>query len=377
MAPVVAALTADERFELTVAVTGQHREMLDQVNTLFGITPDVDLDLMSAGAHLSDMTARTVQEVGALLRRVRPDVLVVQGDTTSAFCAGLAAFYEKVPVVHLEAGLRTGDIYSPFPEEVNRRLVGQFASLHLAPTGSSRANLLRENIHPAAIAVTGNTVIDALWAAIRTEPVYGDRRVGDFLTAEGPSSSSRHTAASPGVHRCGRPWRPSARSLDKHPESRILLPMHRNEKVRSVVEPVLGGLDNVLLTEPLGYHEFSHAIRHAYVVITDSGGVQEEAPSLGKPVLVMRDTTERPEAVESGTVRLVGTRCECVLESTLELLEDRSAYEAMANATNPYGDGHAAERAVAAIAQMVGQGERLPDFDPDIPIEVDTLERVA
>jgi UDP-N-acetylglucosamine 2-epimerase (non-hydrolysing) len=377
MAPVVAALGTDDRFDLTVAVTGQHREMLDQVNALFGITPDIDLDLMSAGASLSDMTARTVQEVGALLRRVRPDVLVVQGDTTSAFCAGLAAFYEKVPVVHLEAGLRTGDIYSPFPEEVNRRLVGQFASLHLAPTGSSRANLLRENVRPSDIAVTGNTVIDALWSAIRTEPVYSDHRLGEFLTADGPLLLvTAHRRES-----WGAPMRASMEALrsvlDKHPESRILLPMHRNEKVRSVVEPVLGGLDNVLLTEPLGYHEFSHAIRHAHIVITDSGGVQEEAPSLGKPVLVMRDTTERPEAVDSGTVRLVGTRCECVLEATLELLEDQSAYEAMANATNPYGDGHAAERAVAAVAKMVGEGERLPDFDPDIPLELDTFQRVA
>ena len=379
MAPAASALRRSAQFETVVAVTGQHREMLDQVNALFGIVPDVDLDLMSAGAGLSDMTARAVSAVGAAIRERSPDVVLVQGDTTSAFCAGLAAFYEKVPVVHLEAGLRTGDIYSPFPEEVNRRLLGQFAALHLAPTSSSGANLVRENVSPESIVVTGNTVIDALRTAVSVEPVFTDKRVTSFLAQDGPLLLvTAHRRES-----WGEPMEQSMSALkevlDKHPECRIILPMHRNEKVRSVVEPILGGLDNVLLTEPLGYHEFAHVLEKAHMVITDSGGVQEEAPSLGKPVLVMRDTTERPEAVEYGTARLIGTVRDDVLASTLELLEDAEVYAAMANATNPYGDGRAAERAVAAIGHLLGHGDRLPDFGVDASVvDADVLyERVA
>ena len=379
MAPVVSALATDGRFDPLVTVTGQHREMLDQVNTLFGITPDADLNLMSAGSSLADMTARTVEAVASLLRRTRPDAVVAQGDTTSAFCAALAAYYEQIPVVHLEAGLRTGNIYSPFPEEANRRLVGQFAALHLAPTSSSRENLLREGIDPRGITVTGNTVIDALWSAIGVNPAFTDARVADFIRREGPMLLvTTHRRES-----WGDPMRESMEALRTvladHPEARILLPMHRNEKVRSIVESALGGLGNVLLTEPLGYHEFAHAMAHSHLVITDSGGVQEEAPSLGKPVLVLRDTTERPEAVESGTVRLVGTRHDAVRSATLELLEDEHAYRAMSTATNPYGDGHAAERAVAAIGQLLGIGQRLPEFGADASelVAVQPFERVA
>ncbi|WP_404389324.1 non-hydrolyzing UDP-N-acetylglucosamine 2-epimerase [Humibacillus xanthopallidus] len=367
MAPLVAALEADERFSAIVAVTGQHREMLDQVNALFGIEPHHDLDLMVPGATLAQLTARTVQATSELLAAERPDVVVVQGDTTTVLSTGLAAFYERIPVVHLEAGLRTGNVHSPFPEEVNRRLTAPLAALHLAPTSTSRHNLLREAIDPAQVAVTGNTVIDALqWTTAR--PVsFRDARVQQWVDEARAGRDLLLVTA----HR-RESW--GARMVEaitairdlaaSRPELRVLLPMHRNPVVREAIEPLLAPLDNVLLTEPLDYHEFAHALAAATVVVTDSGGVQEEAPSLGKPVLVMRDTTERPEAVQAGTVRLVGTDGGVIRAAVEELLDDSLAYAEMANAVNPYGDGHAAERSVAAIAELLGVGRRAADFDP-------------
>ncbi|WP_076263102.1 non-hydrolyzing UDP-N-acetylglucosamine 2-epimerase [Intrasporangium flavum] len=367
MAPLVAALEADDRIEPVVAVTGQHREMLDQVNRLFGIRPEHDLDLMTPGAGLAEITARTVLATSALLRETRPDVVVVQGDTTTVLAAGLAAFYEHIPVVHLEAGLRTGDIRSPFPEEANRRLTAPLADLHLAPTATSKANLVRESVDAARVPVTGNTVIDALrWTT--AQPVeFDDPRVAEAVdhAAHGQDlllvTSHRRESWGPRMVETMTAVRDLARD---RPDLQVLLPMHRNPVVRDVIEPLLGSLPNVLLTEPLDYHRFAHALAASRLVLTDSGGVQEEAPSLGKPVLVMRDTTERPEAVEAGTVRLVGTDGATIRSAVEELLDDPHAYAAMAAAVNPYGDGRAAERSVAAIAELLGVGHRAPDFDP-------------
>ncbi|GAA2157532.1 UDP-N-acetylglucosamine 2-epimerase [Humibacillus xanthopallidus] len=367
MAPLVAALEADDRLEPVVAVTGQHREMLDQVNALFGIRPAHDLDLMTPGASLAEITARTVLATSELLRADRPEVVVVQGDTTTVLATSLAAFYERIPVVHLEAGLRTGDIRSPFPEEANRRLTAPLADLHLAPTATSRANLLRESIPGSRVPVTGNTVIDALrWTT--AQPVeFTDPAVAAFF--DGPSAPrdlllvTSHRRESWGAPMVATMT--AVRDLAvARPDLQVLLPMHRNPVVREVIEPLLGHLDNVLLTEPLDYHQFAHALARATVVLTDSGGVQEEAPSLGKPVLVMRDTTERPEAVEAGTVRLVGTDGATIRRAVDELLDDPLAYAEMAGAVNPYGDGRAAERCVAAIAELLGVGERAADFAP-------------
>lgn len=364
MAPLVKALDASATLEPIVAVTGQHREMLDQVNALFGIIPDHDMDLMRPGASLTEITTNTLSATSRLIEQSSPDAVVVQGDTTSAFTGALAALYHRVPVVHLEAGLRTGNIYSPFPEEVNRRLTAPITALHLAPTATSRANLEREGIDPGMITVTGNTVIDALLTSTAVEPRFEDDRVPRVLATKRPILLvTTHRRES-----WGEPMKSAMAAVreiaERHPEVEVVLPMHRNPLVRDVVEGALGGLSNVLLTAPLSYHEFAHVLKAATVVLTDSGGVQEEAPSLGKPVLVMRDTTERPEAVEAGTVRLIGTDQVAVRDATLELLENQEAWLAMSNAVNPYGDGHAAARSVAAIEEMFGLGSRLPEFNP-------------
>ncbi len=364
VAPLITALREHPDLEPVVAVTGQHREMLDQVHGSFGIVPDHDLDLMAPGSTLADIGAVVLRATSALLQADRPDVVVVQGDTSSAFFAALSAFYQGIPVVHLEAGLRTGDITSPFPEEANRRLTAPISSLHLAPTSTSRDHLLAERIDPASITVTGNTVIDALHAT-RARPV----RFTDEAVARAVGSGRRlllvtsHRRESWG-ERMGDAMAAIRVIATDHPDLLVVLPMHRNPLVRQVIGPALGGVPNVLLTEPAGYAEFAHLLCASHVVLTDSGGVQEEAPSLGKPVLVMRDTTERPEAVEAGTVRLVGTHTDTIVRETVRLLTDPAAYAAMATAVNPYGDGHAAPRCVAAIAELLGVGTRLPEFVP-------------
>jgi UDP-N-acetylglucosamine 2-epimerase (non-hydrolysing) len=362
VAPLIAALRAHPALEPVVAVTGQHREMLDQVHATFGITPRHDLHLMSPGASLAQIAATMLVATSELLRTDRPDLVVVQGDTSSAFAAALASFYERIPLVHLEAGLRTGDNYSPFPEEANRRLTAPLAALHLAPTVTSRRNLESEGIDPATIAVTGNTVIDALHATLGTPAAFADpavarvvagpRRILLVTTHRRESWGDRMAAAMDAVRVIAK----------QRPDIQVVLPMHLNPVVRRLIEPRLAGLDNVLLTEPLRYDEFAHVLNASHVVLTDSGGVQEEAPSLGKPVLVMRDTTERPEGVHSGTVRLVGTDLHVITEQTLRLFADDEAYAAMAAAVNPYGDGVAAARCVGAIAELLGVGDRMPDF---------------
>lgn len=361
LAPLIPAL-AKSGLDPVVAVTGQHRFMLDQVNDLFGIVPDHDLNLGVPGQSLAQITSSTVVAVNDLVRFLKPDAVVVQGDTSTTFAGALAAFYAQVPIVHLEAGLRTGKRYSPFPEEMNRKMTTQLASLHLAPTPTNRANLMREDTDPLSIVVTGNTVIDALLTVARRPVALSDARLEAvglpprrlvLVTTHRRESWGEQMRRSMGAVR---------RLAQDYPECDFVLPMHLNPIVREVVEPAFLNVPNVLLTEPLGYAEFAHILGRATLVLTDSGGVQEEAPGLGKPVLVLRNDTERPEAVSAGTVKLVGTDDELIYRETATLLDDPQAYAAMANAVNPYGDGMAARRCAAAIANMLGVGSRLPDF---------------
>lgn len=365
MAPLIKALAASDVLEPVVVSTGQHREMLDQVNDWFGITPDLDLKVFKDGQSLTELASRILDGLPKVFAENRPDAVVVQGDTTTVAIAALACFYNQIPVVHLEAGLRSGNIASPFPEEANRKIAGQVTALHLAPTSASRDNLLREAFDPEIITVTGNTVIDALnWTAAH-EVEFSDER----LAAEAASGRKmvlltthrRENWGEPMVH-IGQAVAELAR---RFPEYLFVFPAHKNPKVRAAVVPVVEGLDNVVVVEPLDYPEFVHAQRWADVILTDSGGVQEEAPSFGKPVLVLRDNTERPEAVHAGTVKLIGTDKDRIVAETAELIEDRDAYAAMSKAVNPYGDGRAAERSVAAIAELLGVGKRLRDFSPE------------
>ncbi len=366
MAPIVRSLQADDRFECFTTVTGQHREMLDQVNELFDITPDADLNIMRPHQTLNGIMERTLAGLDALIQEQKPDAVVVQGDTTTSTAGAIAAFYLGVPVVHAEAGLRSGNLFSPFPEEANRKITSQLASLHLAPTSTSRANLLTENINPKDVVVTGNTVIDALLTTVEKRVPFTDQSLQALAdrSAAGDGqvllvTTHRRENQGDAMRGVGRALARLARDI---PGLTIVLPAHRNPVVREAVLPALEGLDNVLVTEPLAYGEFTHLMDVADVVLTDSGGVQEEAPSLGKPVLVMRENTERPEAVTAGTVKLIGTDEERIVSETSTLLTDRTAYETMARAVNPYGDGRAAERTTAAIAQLLGVGERLTDF---------------
>lgn len=360
MAPVVLALEESRHVDPLVAVTGQHREMLDQVNGLFGITPAHDLDVIQPRQQLHEVTQRVLAGLTDVIRAERPDAVLVQGDTTTTMVAALAAFYEKVPVLHLEAGLRTDNRYNPFPEEVNRRLTSQLTSLHLAPTPTSRENLLRDGLPAEDVVVTGNTVIDALLDVVaRRLPL--ENRALDVLDGGPAVLITSHRRESWGEP-MARTAAAIARLAKEFPDTRFVLPAHLNPTVREVLLPPLEGLANVTVTEPLSYSDFARAMDASSVMLTDSGGVQEEAPSLGKPVLVLRETTERPEAVDAGTVRLVGTDEEVIVESVRELLTDRDAYDAMARTVNPYGDGRAAARCRAAIEQFFGVGERLPDF---------------
>jgi UDP-N-acetylglucosamine 2-epimerase (non-hydrolysing) len=364
MAPVVRALQDSPLFEPVVAVTGQHREMLDQVNAVFGIVPDHDLDLCRPGQTLTDITTGALTGIGRLIEELSPEAVLVQGDTTTTYAAAMAAFYRKVPVVHLEAGLRTRDRYDPFPEEINRRLTTQLAALHLAPTTTASFNLLADGVDPETVVVTGNTVIDALLWATSRPGSYSDEALAGLDDTDGPVLLvTTHRRES-----WGEPMRAVGRALARiaraHPELRVVFPLHANPVVRDAVLPALTGLPNVTVTEPLPYGGFTKLMNRAALILTDSGGVQEEGPSLGKPVLVMRDTTERPEAVRAGTVRLVGTDEDLIVKTTTELLSDRRAYQAMAGAINPYGDGQAAPRSVAALAHHFGLGPPAREFAP-------------
>ena len=343
MAPVVRRLAATEGVQSLVCVTAQHRQMLDQVLELFSIRPDIDLDLMRAGQGLTYITTAVLEHFGRALDEFRPDRILVQGDTTTAMAAALAAFYAKVPVGHVEAGLRTGNVMSPWPEEMNRRMVSVLADLHFPPTGESRDNLLREGIDPSRIVVTGNTVIDALLDAVAILDAALPRlQPGKRLIL---TTGHRRENFAGGLERVAR----GLLRLAGRGDVEIVYPVHLNPNVQQAANAVLGGHPAIHLIPPLDYLPFVNLMRRADLIITDSGGVQEEAPSLGKPVLVTRDTTERPEAVAAGTVELVGTDTDRLVERAGRLLDDKAAYAAMSFAHNPYGDGHAAARIVETL----------------------------
>ncbi|MBC9784524.1 UDP-N-acetylglucosamine 2-epimerase (non-hydrolyzing) [Heliobacterium chlorum] len=366
MAPVVKALERyPEQIISKVAVTAQHREMLDQVLKLFQITPDHDLNIMAPEQTLYDVTSKALLGLKPVLEAERPDVVLVHGDTTTTFVASLAAYYQQIAVGHVEAGLRTHNKYSPFPEEMNRKLTGAIATLHFAPTSTSQQNLRQEGVSEDNIYITGNTVIDALLATVRPDYEFIDPALNkiDFKNREILLVTTHRR------ENLGEPMRQVYRALytvlESRPQAEIIFPVHKNPAVRRVVSEVLGEHPRVHLVEPMDYEPFVNLMARATLVLTDSGGMQEEAPSLGKPVLVLRDTTERPEAVVAGTVKLVGTDAETIIRETLTLLEDRSAYDAMANAVNPYGDGKASERTVQAILHHFGRSEAKPEeFNP-------------
>ena len=355
MAPLVHALAADERFEAKCCVTAQHREMLDQVLELFEITPDYDLNIMKAGQTLNDVTARILLELKPILQEFKPDVVLVHGDTATTFAASLAAYYEQIDVGHVEAGLRTGNIYSPWPEEGNRKLTGALTKYHFAPTETSKQNLLKENVNPDNISVTGNTVIDAL--LMMKDKVDNDLDLKLTLSAVFSFLDERKKLILVTGHRresfgggFERICEALAITAKAHPETQIVYPMHLNPNVRKPVNRILAGIDNIFLIEPQQYLPFIYLMGRAHIILTDSGGIQEEAPSLGKPVLVMRDTTERPEAVEAGTVKLVGTEVDALVSNLNELLTNEDSYAAMSYAHNPYGDGKACERILNKLA---------------------------
>ena len=354
MAPVVRALEQADGIESRVCVTAQHRGMLDQVLELFGIRPDVDLDIMRPGQDLAYVTTAVLNGLGPVLDELRPDRVLVHGDTTTTLAASMAAFYKMVPVGHVEAGLRTGDLMAPWPEEMNRRLTDGIADLLFAPTDGARDNLLREGVPEGRIRVTGNTVIDALLgikARLDTEPDlraeqerrFADLGAGRMILVTG----HRRENFGPGFEAICH----ALAKLAERPDVTIVYPVHLNPNVREPVNRILGGLERVRLIEPVEYVPFVHLMDRAHLIVSDSGGIQEEAPSLGKPVLVMRDVTERPEAVAAGTVRLVGCDTNTIVAETERLLDDAATYTAMSRARNPFGDGRAAQRIVKEIVR--------------------------
>lgn len=353
VAPVIKALEQSHDLQPIVVVTAQHREMLDQVNEVFGISPDFDLNLMSHGQTLNQIAGSVISEIDHVLVSLQPDAVLVQGDTTTVMSAAIAAFNREVPVVHLEAGLRSGDISSPFPEEGNRKLVSQVAQVHLAPTDTSRANLLREGIAAESIHVIGNTVIDALHWAVAQDSGFRsaqlkaidleDRRILLVTTHRRENLGDK-------MVNIGRALRQLAL---RYPELLVVWPAHKNPRVRESIAPLIDGLENAVQIEPVDYGDFANLLARSHIVLTDSGGIQEEAPSLGKPVLVLRDNTERPEAVDAGTVKLIGTASHRIVAEVSRLLDDENAYASMANAVNPYGDGYSAERSVGIIRALL------------------------
>lgn len=355
--PVIAALQADPRFTPVVCVSAQHRGMLDQVLEIAGIVPDHDLDLMKPDQTLDGLTAALLTELGRVMDAVQPARVIVQGDTATAMTGALAAYYRKLPVDHVEAGLRSGNIHHPWPEEVNRKIIGTMASLHFAPTETAANALKREAVDPARVHVTGNTVIDALhWVTerIAAEPVLASgladleaRFAGKRIIGV---TSHRRENFGGGLEAIAE----AVRQIAARPDVAVIFPVHPNPNVRKVMDHALAGLDNVALIEPLDYPHFARLLGLADIMLTDSGGVQEEAPALGKPVLVMRETTERPEGVEAGTAKLVGTETARIVTEIFTLLDDKAAYEAMARAHNPFGDGRSARRIVELLANEIG-----------------------
>lgn len=354
MAPLALALNDDSRFEAKVCVTGQHREMLDQVLALFDIKPDFDLNIMKPGQDLTDITAAILQGMKCIFQQFKPDMVLVHGDTATTFATTLAAYYQQIPVGHVEAGLRTGNLYSPWPEEANRKLTGALAQLHFAPTQNSGDNLRNEGVSEDNIFITGNTVIDALLNIV-------DRLASDealYQTASEPTqfldparklilvTGHRRESFGDGFERICQALKTIA---EQNPDIDIVYPVHLNPNVQEPVNRLLSEIKNIYLIKPLDYLPFVHLMSRAYIILTDSGGIQEEAPSLGKPVLVMRDTTERPEAVSAGTVRLVGTDSTIIINEINRLLMDEGAYKEMSIAHNPYGDGKACARIIETL----------------------------
>lgn len=359
MAPLAIELQKQsDVFDSKVVITAQHREMLDQVLDIFSVVPDVDLNIMKAGQTLADITSRVLNGLTEAIREYQPDIILVHGDTTTSFVAGLAAFYEQKSVGHVEAGLRTWNKYSPFPEEMNRQLTGVIADLHFAPTLQAKNNLLAEGKNNESIYITGNTAIDALKTTVKEDyhhPILnnlGDNRL-ILMTAH-----RRENLGAPmqGMFEAVR------QIVEDRPDVELVYPMHLNPAVREKALKILGDHPRIHLIEPLDAIDFHNFLKRAYLVFTDSGGVQEEAPGMGTPVLVLRDTTERPEGVEAGTLKLIGTAKESLYKEALELLDDPAAYEAMAKASNPYGDGEAAKRILAAIRSYFENTEKPTDF---------------
>lgn len=358
MAPLVKALQKDSvHFETKVCVTAQHRQMLDQVLEVFEITPEYDLNIMAPNQDLYDITSKVLLGLRDVLKEFQPDVVLVHGDTTTSMAASLAAFYQQIPVGHVEAGLRTYDMLSPWPEEMNRQVTDRICTYYFAPTEKSRQNLLHENIEDEKISVTGNTVIDALLMAVDIiahkpgvkEQLHEELRTKGYTVGSRPyilvTGHRRENFGEGFLHIC----RAIKEIASSHPDMDIVYPVHLNPNVQKPVYELLSGLENVYLISPLDYLPFIYAMQHSVLLLTDSGGVQEEAPSLGKPVLVMRNTTERPEAVEAGTVKLVGTDADAIVKNVTELLRDKEVYQHMSETHNPYGDGQACERIIERL----------------------------
>ncbi|UCN00606.1 UDP-N-acetylglucosamine 2-epimerase (non-hydrolyzing) [Sulfurimonas sp. SWIR-19] len=361
MAPLVKAFELEKGIESRVCVTAQHREMLDQVLQIFDIHPWYDLNLMKSGQDLYDITAKVLLGMKNILAEFKPDIVLVHGDTTTTSAASLAAFYQKIKIGHVEAGLRTGDIYSPWPEEANRQITGVLANYHFSPTNASRENLLRENKKPENIVVTGNTVIDALFLALskieNSETLKNT--IETKINAQYQISEHKKIILVTGHRRenFGKGFIDICEALKEialeNPQVDIVYPVHLNPNVQQPVKKILSNIDNIFLIEPLEYESFIYLMNKSYFIITDSGGVQEEAPSLGKPVLVMRETTERPEAVEAGTVKLVGTSKKTIVDKAIRLLKNQKAYEEMSKAHNPYGDGFASKHIVEYLKSVL------------------------
>lgn len=359
MAPVVRELLKHPEIETKVCLTAQHREMLDQVVDLFQLPVDYDLDIMKQGQSLYDITDRVLLGLKEVLEKEKPDLVLVHGDTTTTFSATLAAFYQQIDVGHVEAGLRTGNMYSPFPEEANRRLTSVLTTLHFAPTETARQNLLKENQKDDRIFTVGNSVIDALLATVKKDYVFEDKELQDIEEHKRIILVTTHRREN-----LGEPMRNVYRALrrlvETVPDTEVVFPVHRNPLVRQAVKEVLDGVPGIHLVDPMEYEPFTNLMARSAIILTDSGGIQEEAPSLGKPVLVLRDTTERPEAVASGTVKLAGTDEDKVYNTAYKLLTDEVAYREMAESINPYGDGHTSERIAQAILYFYGISEKKP-----------------
>lgn len=360
MAPLVKAMEQAEDLEPLVVVTAQHREMLDQVLELFDVHPSYDLNLMKPQQTLTDITAGVLRGIERIVIKEKPDIVLVHGDTTTTFAGALASFYQQVPVGHVEAGLRSGNMYSPFPEEANRKLTGAMATVHFAPTPQARANLLHEGVNPDAIYTTGNTVIDALMMTVKQDYVFDDE-LSRMLAVPGRkvllTTHRRENLGQPMV----QIFRAIRQLHERFTDVNFYFPMHKNPRVRALAKEALEELERVHLFEPLDYAPFANLVGRMDLVLTDSGGLQEEAPALGKPVLVLRDTTERPEAVDAGTVKLVGSDTQLIVDTVSTLFTDADAYAEMEHAVNPYGDGHACARIIAALRYYFGLDAQRPE----------------